>query len=94
MRSLCCWRVDWRAAVQSLGRLTSSTLDSQGPGKPLGLVDFGPGGGCGAMQLTSHAAGELGTPEAELRLDYFTQLYRPGRLPQSWLDWTAAAPKT
>ena len=46
------------------------------------------------MQLTSHAAGELGTPEAELRLDYFTQLYRPGRLPQSWLDWTAAAPKT
>ena len=43
------------------------------------------------MQLTGHAARELGA--SEMQLAYFTQLYRPGRLPQSWLEWTAATSK-
>mmetsp|Transcript_26590 Transcript_26590/g.86968 ORF Transcript_26590/g.86968 Transcript_26590/m.86968 type:complete len:89 (-) Transcript_26590:48-314(-) len=68
------WPVDWPAAVRGLLRCAPCVRR---------CVDYGPGGGAGAAKMSRQAAaGEEG-----VTFEYYTQLVRPGPLPQSWLTW-------
>ena len=63
------------------------------------FVDYGPGGGSGAAKMSRQviAEGRQAEPAAislgpgseigEFQFQYYTQLVRPGQLPQSWLAW-------
>ena len=73
LRSLAMWPVDWPAAVRGLLRCAPCVRR---------CVDYGPGGGAGAAKMSRQAAAEEG-----VTFEYYTQLVRPGPLPQSWLTW-------
>ena len=74
LRSLAMWPVDWPAAVRGLLRCAPCVRR---------CVDYGPGGGAGAAKMSRQAAAE----EEGVTFEYYTQLVRPGPLPQSWLAW-------
>ena len=50
------------------------------------LIDFGPGGGAGVLSMTRHARKCLAL---SLHTLYFSELFEPGPLPQSWIRWSA-----
>jgi malonyl CoA-acyl carrier protein transacylase len=80
VEGVCVRPVDWPTALASLLQLAP-----RGGGAG---VDFGPGGGCGALQLARHAASSQ-LEAVGIEACYFSQILEPGPLPGSWLRWSA-----
>ena len=78
--------IDWVAPLRTLAQHEAQTQSAADD--DFMMVDFGPGGGSGCLQLTSHALAAASCTRAP-RLCYFSQLFEPGTLPDSWLRWTA-----
>ena len=100
---VCTRPIDWpraHAALLQAGVGRARQALRQAPPAPLDpvVVDFGPGGGCGCLQLVHHVSvANVLDQEAENAPPacYFSQLpsLEPGPLPASWLRFTAPEPQ-
>jgi malonyl CoA-acyl carrier protein transacylase len=70
-------QVDWVESIKEVGRVSDN---------PLKIIDFGPGAGTGALNLSTRVIKDEKLDN--LSLNYYSQEYvSPGPLPLSWTNW-------